>query len=100
MNDIKVTKGILHCPKCDFEWGFHHEDVTVFSRAEDKDTVVIAVYPQGQQVATVNPSARRHGLVVGFWCESCGGKFELTIAQHKGSTEIEWHERETGGRKG
>lgn len=42
-----------------------------------------------------NPSSRRDGLVISFTCEQCsrddpGDVIELTIAQHKGSTEIGW----------
>ena len=37
-----------------------------------------------------NPSIRRHGMAIAFSCEHCGDGFELTIAQHKGSTEFAW----------
>jgi hypothetical protein len=42
-----------------------------------------------------NPSSRRQGLAIRFFCEGCGGAdsddiIELTVAQHKGSTELAW----------
>jgi hypothetical protein len=43
-----------------------------------------------------NPSPRRDGIVISFFCEQCtnwgetGEVIELTLAQHKGATEIGW----------
>jgi hypothetical protein len=37
-----------------------------------------------------NPSSRRDGIAIGFHCEDCGTHAELTIAQHKGQSLIEW----------
>lgn len=37
-----------------------------------------------------NPSARRDGLRVHFWCEFCGDGLTLNIAQHKGVTLLDW----------
>lgn len=39
-----------------------------------------------------NPSEKRHGLAVGFYCEDCGEdeEFELTFAQHNGQTLVQW----------
>jgi hypothetical protein len=41
-----------------------------------------------------NPSSRRGGLCISFTCEACKGiddnVLELTISQHKGTTEIGW----------
>jgi hypothetical protein len=37
-----------------------------------------------------NPSERRQGLAIAFSCEDCDAKLELTIAQHKGNTIVEW----------
>lgn len=41
-----------------------------------------------------NPSSRRAGLCTSFTCEACGGiddnVLEMTISQHKGTTEIGW----------
>jgi hypothetical protein len=42
------------------------------------------------QVQGTNPSSRRGGIAIRFWCEGCPFISELTLAQHKGSTEVEW----------
>jgi len=33
-----------------------------------------------------NPSDRRHGLRIFFWCEHCTDEIELALDQHKGTT--------------
>jgi len=91
----------LHCPRCNADL-LHHFRVTVFYRSEDDDSVV-RTRVTGSTVAVDvaesrdagNPSARRDGMAIEFYCEGCGGGkpddlIELTIAQHKGSTEIGW----------
>lgn len=92
----------LCCPRCGAD-NLHHSTVTVFDGgSEDPQTVVrTTVYGGSTKMECVpekgsgNPSARRHGLTIKFWCEGCGGDspgdlIELKIAQHKGSTEIGW----------
>lgn len=90
----------LLCPRCGADL-LHQSAVTVFDRAEDEDTVVRTTVADGTASmnlvsnSTENPSSRRHGLAIRFWCESCCPEkshdvIELTIAQHKGSTEIAW----------
>lgn len=39
-----------------------------------------------------NPSynEERFGAGVTFWCENCGGRYELTFAQRKGLTLVVW----------
>ena len=36
-----------------------------------------------------NPSGRRQGVTIRFWCEGCAQRSVLTIAQHKGATLLE-----------
>ena len=96
----------LTCPGCGGGY-LHHEDVTVYDRvydgrenaADTKQTRVAA----GKATTMVlpskvcrNPSNRRDGIVVAFWCEDCSALSELTIAQHKGYTLTSW--RFTGER--
>ncbi len=92
----------LLCPMCGD--GFtHHDRVDVFERTEDADEglhVVVDgcdrrdVPERGHANVSIsscldgNPSCRRQGISVGLYCESCGGKFVLEIAQHKGETLI------------
>lgn len=86
----------LHCPRCG-EGALHHSSVTVFDRDEDARSVVKTVVEAGKvhvdpsALNEGNPSSRRDGLVVDFWCEACGNEpIQLCIGQHKGSTEIGW----------
>jgi hypothetical protein len=37
-----------------------------------------------------NPSPRRHGIAIAFYCEGCGDNIELTLSQHKGETLVDW----------
>ncbi len=99
---IANESGALICPiggRCE---GMHHSGVKVFDRNEDEDTgLFVHVREQTVQVATKipegNPSLRRGGLVLGFWCELCGGSAELCIAQHKGWTYVAWRNLDKNG---
>lgn len=83
----------LICPACD-GIHLHHEKVEIFERKEDA-TLGLHVTVGDMQVTTDmnlegNPSRRRHGLAVKFWCEECGGKSLLTMVQHKGNTYFDF----------
>lgn len=81
----------LLCPNCGFNY-LHHDRVEVFERSEDAPQGVHVIVNDGR--ATVdsslagNPSSRRHGLAIHFWCEGCKATPLLTIAQHKGVTHV------------
>jgi hypothetical protein len=74
----------------------------VFDRKEDSASTVRSLVTGSSVTVGIvdsnhagNPSSRRDGIVIDFECEQCGGgtdenRIELTIAQHKGSTEIGW----------
>lgn len=98
----------LKCPGCGGE-NLHQGKVTAFNRREDaKETRVTAVDAAGfsdhvlPSAEVANPSARRDGLSIEFECEHCHAEgendeppdfpapFELTIAQHKGYTFLQW----------
>lgn len=86
----------LACPKCGCN-NLHHGHVTVFTRTEDADKTNVATV-KGNSVtvdsvkssATKNPSSRRHGLRIAFYCENCEEIQDLCIAQHKGTTFMHW----------
>jgi len=97
----------LICPSCGNNY-LHHTSLTVYNRTEDaEETRVTHVgtalegYMSTPDVdsltsATVaskdcdNPSSRRHGLQIRFWCETCDAKPILNLYQHKGFTGLEW----------
>ncbi len=93
------SDGILCCPACGGE-NLHQTDVSVFNRVvEDGPSIAVVIdHKTGMPLAddpTRNPSSRRQGLIVEFWCETCDddrGRQNLEIAQHKGNTFIRWQE--------
>jgi hypothetical protein len=88
----------LYCPRCaDGSDYLHHGRVEVFERPEDADyvtrTVVdgkITAVDYMPNAGSGNPSSRRHGRRIHFWCEYCGDGLILDLAQHKGKTLTEW----------
>ena len=96
-----TEEGCLSCPRCGSGY-LHHEAVTIFNRDEDAQEMVTVVTPtrlsqtQEPSAGSGNPSSRRSGLTVRFTCEECCWELpnvplmELTIAQHKGATYMEW----------
>lgn len=77
---------LLLCPNCG-NGCTHHTVVDVYSRGEDAAATRTRVGDDDMS-ALGNPSRRREGLNVGFYCESCPQRFWLCIAQHKGSTYV------------
>ena len=96
--NIRLSDGVLRCPKCD-ETYLHHEDVEVYPRRLEDGPSGAIVVTGGRAIAghpERNPSARRDGIVIAFRCEVCGDFEEggkpkrLAIWQHKGETFVEW----------
>ena len=85
----------LLCPKCG-ESNAHHSRISVYQRSENRSWVqrIIIIGDKVTSNTVIseagNPSLRRHGLAIEFSCEQCGSIGELTIAQHKGQTLINW----------
>jgi hypothetical protein len=91
-----INDGHLICANCGGEW-LHHSYVVVFHRDEDAprtlETHIDGVSAKSAIMPSAksdNPSLRRSGIAIGFHCEDCGAQAELTIAQHKGQSLIEW----------
>ena len=112
MPELSTSKKIKHidtgdsadliCPRCGGDY-LHHQSVVMFDRAEDDELATRSIVSGSKMILDIvnskdagNPSRRRGGLVIQFCCEHCEAKdgptqiIELTIAQHKGSTEIGW----------
>jgi hypothetical protein len=86
----------LKCPHCSSTF-LHHGRVVIYDRAEDQSRLCRIIIENRtarqewiENHCSGNPSARRDGLAVAFWCEGCGGTYELTIAQHKGVSLVDW----------
>jgi hypothetical protein len=103
-NDIRFSKDwpanqVLTCPHCGAA-DLYHGAVTIFEREggnEDAEVTLVTTVDNGSAATepvasrqTRNPSERRGGLAVAFECEMCRTLVELTLAQHKGTTMIEW----------
>ena len=99
--------GELVCPACGGSY-LHHEEVTVFNRPEDDNQVVktvvngVGVVVKTHAPIDDNPSRRRDGLIIRFWCEGCSSRdqnpvkfFNLAIYQHKGVSYADWRIEET-----
>ncbi len=103
---MKLPEQLLVCPRCGFDY-LHHSHVEVFERAEDNLEVLRTTISYSkasvdvvQNAASLNPSPRRDGLNVHFWCEGCGGEgspnqIVFSIFQHKGQTFTSWSFVET-----
>jgi hypothetical protein len=93
---VKLEDDVLCCPHCGFDY-LHHDRVIVYSRKEDEETTAeTEVTGRATRLRLVpselskNPSVRRDGVAISFWCEGCDERPELTITQHKGNTYFVW----------
>jgi hypothetical protein len=93
------TAGLL-CPECKNPY-LHHEAISVYERErEDAPSRVLTlgcslrnpsrILETDERRAGPNPSMRRNGIAIRFWCENCHSISELTLAQHKGTSELGW----------
>ena len=86
----------LICPNCGFHC-LHHDGVTVYDRQEDYPITIETFVREGLATTSTvdsnvsrNPSSRRDGVAIEFWCEGCEVRPQLTIEQHKGTTFLAW----------
>jgi hypothetical protein len=103
---VALNDGALTCPRCAGKH-LHHHSVIVYDRREDASTIRRTLIecsadpnrdPGEVTIGVVesenagNPSSRRGGIVISFWCETCHLQLiDLAIAQHKGETRINWN---------
>lgn len=104
--DAELEDNILLCPQCKSN-NLHQGTVTVFNRDEDGKHTQVTCVQKDDDASTVlitdettsNPSPRRNGMLIEFWCEHCfevqegdeiHDKLVLAVYQHKGLTLIEW----------
>jgi len=96
-----LNESVLVCPACDFDY-MHQCGVEVFVReTEDADHGQHVEVDYGDNVEVGNdvstgdgnPSGRRDGIKLKFWCEDClneNNPYELIIQQHKGLEHVFW----------
>ena len=93
----------LECPICHQETGLHHDRVEVFERKEDALRGLHVDVTSHETLSRLdppavttdenmegNPSSRRNGVAIYFWCEHCSKESKLTIAQSKGTTIVKF----------
>lgn len=94
--DLKANPfyAVLNCP-CGMN-NLHQSKYEIFDRGEDSERVTKTVIENKDVFITDvsnqlsgNPSSRRHGMKIHFWCEG-GHDMVLNIYQHKGCTFMEW----------
>lgn len=82
---------ILVCPECSSTY-LHHQQIEIFQRQEDATAglhvKIHKLTSMTDQNLVGNPSGRRSGLRIEFWCEECQVTSVLSIAQHKGQTFV------------
>jgi hypothetical protein len=93
---ITLDQRVLTCPHCGFDY-LHQGAVRCYDRDEDARLTTVTTVADGKTSlqllpsdTTRNPSDRRHGLAIAFDCEGCASYLELTLAQHKGISLLEW----------
>ncbi len=94
-NMVKLDdENTLLCPACNFHY-LHHCEIEIFEREEDEEKGLHITVKNRQANIQCdnlkdNPSSRRDGLIIKFWCEGCNNKSILKLSQHKGQTILEW----------
>lgn len=85
----------LLCPGCRGN-NLHSISVSIHERDEDAvptmRTLVARTTVMTELVESdaLNPSSRRQGITIQFYCETCEATPMLRFAQHKGNTEVSW----------
>jgi hypothetical protein len=93
----------LYCPRCN-ENNLHLRRTVHYCRTEDDPLITVVSVDNISGFTTVdkmnndesnNPSSRRDGMQLLFYCESDCTEHKpliLNISQHKGTTNFEWDE--------
>ena len=89
--------GRLTCPCCkDEESNLHHSRIEIFNRQEDaifgNRTIIDGSITMVDNNIDGNPSPRRDGISIVFWCEQCCEQSILDIIQHKGMSFMRWYD--------
>jgi len=78
------------CAECGYEY-IHQYRVEVFERHEDEKECLHVIIENGLSVDRSNksnPSLRRQGIRIKFYCEGCAYDTVVELLQHKGETFI------------
>jgi hypothetical protein len=94
MEELKFDHSWVVCPLCGERY-LHHTMIEAFERSEDAEKGMHIIVSHDHvdvkyDSLAGNPSSRRHGFIVKFCCELCGGEPVMEVSQHKGETRIGW----------
>lgn len=100
---LQFELDMLLCPLCGGNC-LHHERVEIWNRWEEDAEICLHIVADDNladryvinESIEGNPSDRRDGMAISFWCERCNKHSTLLIAQHKGQTIIDWEGIEDG----
>jgi hypothetical protein len=100
---VRLGGEFLLCPRCGAD-KLRQGRVVLYLRREGDPSLLRLTISTGGTVTKAkvasdeagNPSERRHGLAIRLTCERCGGRSELTLAQHTGATLMRWREPPDG----
>lgn len=84
---------LLLCQNCGSDY-LHHWSIDVWNRTTEDATDGMHISVAKQRIAIDtemegNPSPRRDGVAIRFYCENCDVLSVLHIGQHKGQTFFE-----------
>lgn len=87
----------LECPACGCE-SIHQDNCATYWRDEEDSKIGTSTFSRAGKASFChdmngNPSSRRDGISISFWCECCDVISRLDIIQHKGSTYIVWDDK-------
>jgi len=90
-------ENLLVCPHCG-EVFLHQYKTEIFDRDEDELEGFHVITDRENDIIIKrdlegNPSKRRDGLKIHFFCEMCSAKSVLDIYQHKGQTFVKFYQK-------
>jgi len=92
LEETGAEYSLLICPGCG-DHNLHQYTVEVFNRYREDDPAGLHAMIENQALNLDmdmggNPSSRRDGILIYFYCEHCPGRVRLSIAQHQGDTLV------------
>ncbi len=91
---VELFYDILTYPNCGGDC-VHHKHVEVYNRSSEDSETGLSVFVEGETLVAdkrmhTNPSDRRDGVRIGFYCETCPAELSLKIVQDRGTTFMSW----------
>lgn len=92
MVSVRISDELeLVCPACGGA-NLHHETLEWWTREREDGEASVQILGKPITGASRNPSSRRDGVRIRFFCEHGCDVPPLDIRQHKGTTYVSWGE--------